>query len=87
MPVLEAMSSGVPVITSNASCLPEVAGESALFFHPQDVEDLQSKLNEVLENDDTLLLYRQLGISRAQQFSWQRCAQETLDVYKKLAAL
>lgn len=87
LPVLEAMSSGVPVITSNASCLPEVAGEAALFFHPQDVKDLQFKLSEILEDDDTLLLYRQLGLSRSQQFSWQRCAQETLDVYTKLAAL
>ncbi|WP_343551226.1 glycosyltransferase family 1 protein [Pantoea sp.] len=87
LPILEAMSSGVPVISSNASCLPEVAGEAALYFAPSDVEGLSSHLNEMLEDEETLDFYRQSGLKRVEQFSWHRCAMETLQVYKTLSEL
>lgn len=87
LPILEAMSSGVPVVSSNASCLPEVAGNAAQLFDPSDVEGLTSLLRDTLENEEKLSLYHRLGLSRAEHFSWQRCAFETLEVYKKVSKL
>ena len=85
LPVVEAMASGVPVITSNASCLPEVAGDAALLVAPDDEAALGVAL-ERLVHDATLrgdLIAR--GIARARQFTWARCAEETVAVYRAAA--
>ncbi len=85
LPVLEAMASGVPVIASNASTLPEVAGDAALFHAPQDGDALRALLIQGLEDDAWRRFSSQRGLQRAQQFSWQRCTEETIAAYRQIA--
>jgi alpha-1,3-rhamnosyl/mannosyltransferase len=82
LPVLEAMASGVPVVCSNASSLPEVAGGAAAMCDPQDIEALTRLIADGLEDDDRRATFRSLGISRAADFSWHRCAEDTVSVYR-----
>jgi glycosyltransferase involved in cell wall biosynthesis len=85
MPVLEAMANSVPVITSNRSALPEVAGDVALLVNPDDAEEIAAALLR-LASDDTLRedLARR-GRERALQFSWESAITKTWDVYRELS--
>lgn len=87
LPVLEAMASGVPVICSNASCLPEVAADAAALHNPDDTNGLRELLLQGLEDDAWCSRQRTAGLKRASQFSWERCVQETLGVYRAAEAL
>jgi glycosyltransferase involved in cell wall biosynthesis len=84
LPVLEALACGVPVITSNISSLPEVAGTVGILVNPNNTEDITSQLKRVL--DDTAL--RQdlslRGIKHAKNFTWQNSAMQLKNVYKKV---
>jgi alpha-1,3-rhamnosyl/mannosyltransferase len=82
LPVLEAMASGIPVVCSNSSSLPEVAGDAALMFDPADVNALGQLILKGLEDENWRASARKLGIARAAQFSWSRCARETVDAYR-----
>lgn len=84
LPVLEAMACGTPVITSNTSSLPEVAGDAALLVDPQDVEAIAQAMRRVLEDSHLAANLRAKGLRRAQQFSWERTAQETIAVYERV---
>lgn len=86
LPVLEALSSGVPVVCSNSSSLPEVAGGVALMCEPLDVECLTSNLQRALEDDVWRGTAIECGLRHAEGFSWARCAAQTVDVYKKVIA-
>jgi len=84
LPVLEAMNLGTPVITSNVSSLPEVVDSAAITINPQDFIELAEAIFKVLSNDD---LRKQLildGRTRAQRFSWEKTAQQTLEAYYSL---
>lgn len=81
LPVLEAMACGVPVICSNASTLPEVAGGAAALHAPDDVDGLSRLLQRGLEDDSWCLAARTASLARSAQFSWQQCVNETLEVY------
>lgn len=81
LPVLEAMASGVPVICSDASTLPEVTGAAAALHAAEDVDGLQRLLQQGLEDDGWRAAASVAGLERAAQFSWQRCVSETLEVY------
>jgi glycosyltransferase involved in cell wall biosynthesis len=83
LPVLEAMARGVPVACSNASSLPEVAGEAALLFDPHDERALASALERLLSDPAEAERLRALGLERARQFSWERTAQLTLESYRR----
>lgn len=85
LPVLEAMASGVPVVCSNASSLPEVAGDAALMFEPTDVDTLRQLIMIGLEDEDWRETAKQKGLAQASTFSWQRCAKETVAVYRELS--
>ena len=85
MPVLEAMACGVPVACSNTSSLPEVAGDAAMLFDPYSVDNMAERLHQLLTDRDLRLAYREKGLRRAQQFSWELCAQNTLEVLTSLA--
>lgn len=74
LPVLEAMSNGAPVVCSNASSLPEVAGDSAIYFDPRDVNDIARALGFVLANPDAARRMRESGQTRSLGFSWDRTA-------------
>ncbi|HCP30496.1 MAG TPA: glycosyltransferase family 1 protein [Pseudomonas sp.] len=82
LPVLEAMSSGVPVVCSNSSSLPEVAGHAALMCAPDDVEGLTALLQRGLEDEAWRATAIAQGLQHAGGFSWERCAQGTLEVYQ-----
>jgi glycosyltransferase involved in cell wall biosynthesis len=82
LPVLEAMASGVPAITSNRSSMLEVAGEAALLVDPEDVEGLASALERVLTDAELRRDLRARGLARAKQFTWDRTARETIAVYR-----
>jgi glycosyltransferase involved in cell wall biosynthesis len=86
IPVLEAMACGAAVITSNLSALPEVAGEAARLVDPYDTQAISNAIGELLENEPLREELRERALARAQHFSWKRVAQQTLDVYNKLAA-
>src|SRR5262249_35570767 len=84
LPVLEAMGCGVPVITSNTSALPEVAGDAALLVDPGDVEGMAAAMASILDSASLRERLRQQGFVRAQSFSWETTARKTLDLYRVL---
>jgi glycosyltransferase involved in cell wall biosynthesis len=86
LPVLEAMACGTPVVTSNTSSLPEVAGDAALQCDPEDVPALAQAMHDLLRDPARQHDLRERGRAWAQTFSWERTATETLQVYQQLAA-
>lgn len=84
MPVLEAMSWGCPVLCSNTSSLPEVAGNAAKMVDPENTKELLSALNELLFNEGERDKMIKAGTQRAAEFTWDRCAHETFKVYQKV---
>jgi glycosyltransferase involved in cell wall biosynthesis len=84
LPVLEAMTLGCPVVTSNASSLPEVAGEAALLVDPTSVEDLAEALWRVIGDRALRQIMIDRGYQQATQFSWTRTAKSTLAAYRSL---
>ena len=84
LPVLEAMSSGVPVICSNSSSLPEVAGGSALMFDAGDVDKLNELIVVGLEDESWRSGAIDKGLNQSSKYSWERCARETMAVYREL---
>jgi glycosyltransferase involved in cell wall biosynthesis len=84
MPPLEAMSFGCPVACSNTSSLPEVVGTSAVQFDPFDVDSIADALLNVCTNSSLRSTLTSLGGSRVQEFGWDKCASQTLAVYRKV---
>ncbi len=82
-PVLEAMSCGCAVITSNAGSLPEVAGDGAQTFAPADAAGMADALARLLCNPNELSLWRARALKHSADFSWSRAAKETLSVYHR----
>jgi glycosyltransferase involved in cell wall biosynthesis len=85
LPILEAMACGTPVITSNCSAMPEVAGDAALLVDPYDIEDIASAIHEVLCNSQKATELRRAGLERVKQFSWLYAAQRLYNVCKLAA--
>jgi glycosyltransferase involved in cell wall biosynthesis len=83
LPVLEAMERGVPVACSSASSLPEVAGDAARYFDPLDEAEMARALEELLERPETRRELASAGRRRAQLFSWERAARETVATYER----
>jgi glycosyltransferase involved in cell wall biosynthesis len=79
---VEAMGLGVPVIQSNASCLPEIAKEAALYFDPNNPQDMAEKMAKLLTSGKLKAKLIQAGLKRSKEFSWERMAKETLKVYE-----
>jgi glycosyltransferase involved in cell wall biosynthesis len=84
LPVLEAMACGTPVVTSNSSSLPEVAGEAALLVDPYSVDEIAASMRRVLEDPELAAELRARGLERVGQFSWERTARETIAVYEQV---
>jgi len=85
LPMVESMACGVPTIASRTSCLPEISGNALTYFDPLSIEDMASCMHAVLCSSELSSSLRQRGIDRARDFTWQRCARETLNVLKKVA--
>lgn len=84
LPPLEAMACGCPVITSNTSSLPEVVGQAGLMVAPDDVDGLAESLQLLLTDKSARTRYADLGVARANEFSWEKAAQQTLEIYKQV---
>lgn len=84
MPVLEAMACGCPVLSSNVSSLPEVAGDAALLVAPDDVDGWTAALRRVLCDDELRNRLRQQGLERASRFTWRAAAAAHVEVYRKV---
>lgn len=86
LPVLEAMASGVPVVTSNRSSLPEVAGDAAQIMEPEDCAALRGALMAMLDPSADRQRRVARGIAWAKTFTWERCAEQTIAVYRRAVA-
>ncbi|MDQ7090024.1 MAG: glycosyltransferase family 1 protein [Methylococcales bacterium] len=85
LPPLEAMASGIPVLTTHVSSIPEVVGETGLLVAPNDVEAIQQGMVKLLTDDKWRALTIKAGLERAKQFTWTRCVEQTIAIYKKIA--
>lgn len=82
LPPLEAMAHGAPVVSSNATCIPEVCGDAAHYFNPRRINDMAEKINEVLTHPKLREELIKKGHEQVKKYSWQKMAEETLTVYK-----
>lgn len=81
LPPLEAMRHGAPVASSNASCLPEVLGDAALYFDPSDPEDMAKCIEKIINEKDLREKLVSTGKKHVDTYSWKRMAEQTLDIY------
>ena len=85
LPPLEAMASGTPVVTSNVSSLPEVAGNAAVLVDPYDTHSIADGIHRVLTDDALRADLRRLGLARAKQFSWESSVRRVREIYGQVA--
>lgn len=84
LPILEAMACGVPTVVSNTPSLVEVGGEASLSFDAHSIDDIAKVLDNIVSNSKLREKMRKLGLKRVSQFSWNRCANETIEIIKKV---
>ena len=80
---IEAQSCGCPVVSTNTTSMPEVLNDSALFFNPNDPEELAEKMFQIINNETLRQNLIKKGLQNIKRFSWQKCAKETLQIYQK----
>jgi glycosyltransferase involved in cell wall biosynthesis len=85
LPILEAFASGVPVVASNTTSLPEVAGDAAILVSPEKPWEMAAAVERILARPAAARRLVKKGLIRAGQFTWERTARLTLDVYRKVA--
>ncbi len=84
LPILEAMSLGCPVITSNVSSMPEVGGSAALYVNPESAKEIENSIIRIIEEIQLRKDLIRRGLEQAKKFSWGECARETREEYKKV---
>lgn len=84
LPPLEAMSCGAPVVSSNATCLPEINGDAAYYFNPLDVEEIAAAIGKVIDSEKLRANLVAAGKKQVQKYSWRRMAEQTLDIYRQI---
>lgn len=84
LPILEAMASGIPVITSNTSSLPEVAGDAALLVNPIEIFELYEAMEALATKPQLREELKVKGKEQSKKFSWEKTALKTLEIYKKM---
>ena len=82
LPVLEAMACGTPVITSNRTSLPEVAGDAALLIDPTRPESLATAMTSIMHDGELRQSLRAKGLTRARAFTWDAVAEQTVAIYR-----
>ena len=85
IPILDAFSCGLPVITSNISSMPEVGREAVLYVDPLNLDDMKDKLKIIMEDEDLRKDLVKKGFVQAKKFSWEKAARETAAIYRRLA--
>jgi glycosyltransferase involved in cell wall biosynthesis len=81
LPGLEAMSYGIPVVSSNATCLPEIYGQAAHYFNPTDTSDMAEAIDQVLSDDTIRTRLSKAGFKQIKKYSWKKMAKETHAIY------
>ena len=84
--ILEAFASGVPVVTSRTSSLPEVAGDAALLVDPREPKEITDAIREILRNPELAETLKKRGLARLKLYSWAKMAKQTHDIYEKVLA-
>ncbi len=84
LPVAQAMAAGVPVVTSNVSSLPEVAGDAALLVDPQSPAEIRAAVEKILLSPDLAARLSAAGRQRARQYRWEHCAHRSLEFFRRL---
>ncbi len=84
LPPLEAMACGTPVITSNVSSMPEVCGDAALYLDPYNIKDILEKIQYLIDNGDLQKDMVKKGLQRVKNFTWEKSAQQHLEVFEGL---
>ena len=84
LPLAQAMAAGVSAITSNTSCLPEIAGEGALLVDPRSAAEIRSAMEKLLTSTSLQQQLRAAGRARAEQYRWKNCARQSLDFFHRL---
>ncbi len=84
LPPLEAMACGTPVVSSNTSSMPEILGDAAVYFDPDDANNMAEQIIKVLQDQNLQKQMRLKGIERVKRYSWKCMAKETLDIYRKI---
>jgi len=85
IPPLEAMACGTPVVTSNTSSLPEVAGDAALLIDPYDEQELANALLRIVKDEPLRARLRERGLAQSKKFTWRNAAEKTLQLYRETA--
>jgi glycosyltransferase involved in cell wall biosynthesis len=85
LPILEAMGCNTPVITSNTSCMPEIAGDAALLVDPFNIEEMASAIKNLLADEPQMQGLAAKGLKRAAEFSWKAAAENLLGIYEHFA--
>ncbi len=83
LPGLEAMEHGLPVVSSNATCLPEVYGQAAHYFNPEDTSDMAEAIDQVLSDEKLRARLARAGFKQVKKYSWKKMAKETHAIYMK----
>ena len=78
------MSYGLPVVSSDRGPLPEIYGEAVLYFNPEDIIDMAKKISQIIQDSNLRKKLSLKGAEQVKNFSWQKMAKETLDVYKSV---
>ena len=86
LPVLEAMACGTPVITSNVSSLPEVAGDAALLIEPDDEEDMMRAISRILSEKSLAREMAEKGLERSKQYTWEKTSEQTLQIIQSMGS-
>jgi len=80
IPILEAMACGTPVVTSCGSSLEEVGEDACVYVDPENIQDIAEAVVKLIENIEYRMSHVEKGIRRAENFSWEKCATETLNI-------
>ncbi|MBP1645530.1 MAG: glycosyltransferase family 1 protein [Bacteroidetes bacterium] len=84
IPILESMACGCPIITSNTSAIPEIAGEGAILINPLNIEEISTMIERLIEDENFREKQINYGLERVKLFSWENTAKELIEVYQKV---
>jgi hypothetical protein len=84
LPPIEAMAHGCPVVSSNKSSLPEILGEAAIYFNPEDEKEMSWQIERIINDRKLRQDLVEKGYEQIKKYSWERCAKETVEVYREI---